>query len=72
MPQPKVAPTSSVMAPAISGARSATRSAAAESSRRRSPGGVAAHAGNAACAASTARARVLAPARRGLRHRARR
>ena len=54
MPQPNVPPTSSVIAAAMSGAASISVSAAALRSVRRSPAGVAAHAGKAAAAASTA------------------
>ena len=54
MPQPKVAPVSSVTIPAISAWRSISSSAARSSRARRSATGVAAHAGKASAAASTA------------------
>src|SRR3954447_19320020 len=62
MPQPNVPPTSSVIAPAMSGAASISLSAAALSSLRRSPAAVAAQAGNASRAASTARLASSRPA----------
>jgi hypothetical protein len=62
MPQPNVPPVSSVTSVAICSERSCSRSAARLSSARRSPGGVAAHAGNAACAASAARSTSSGPA----------
>ena len=54
MPQPNVPPVSSVITAAIASERSCSRSAARPSSARRSPGGVADQAGNAAHAASAA------------------
>src|SRR5436190_4005260 len=62
MPQPNVAPHSSIIVAAICSARSPSRSAAAPRKWRRCAGGKADHPGNAPAAASTARSTSATPA----------